>query len=76
MGDKNGWKKEIPDGWVFTMHYDLNGDGSAIFSNKITGERKRIRPGYYLTWDSDNEPFGKAALRRLFELYPHLKAGR
>jgi hypothetical protein len=66
------WKKDIPVGWKYRMSYDLRGDGSAIFTGP-NGERVRVRPSFTLGWNSKSEPFGAAALRRLFEMYPQLK---
>ena len=70
---KKSWKENLPEGWKFRMHYDLNGNGSAIFTGPF-GERKRIKPSPFLYWDSGSESFGEAALRKLFELYPDLKS--
>ena len=66
------WKKDIPDGWKYRMSYDPRGDGSAIFTGP-NGERVRVRASFDLGWNSKTEPFGAAALRRLFELYPQLR---
>lgn len=61
----NSWKKDIPDGWKYSMVYNHRGDGSAVFSHPATGRRHRIGSSFDLGWDAKNEPFGAAALRRL-----------
>lgn len=71
------WRHLIPPGWTFRMSYDHRGDGSALFTVPLGGgvsRTFRIRAGWTVAWNPKIEAFGEAALRRLLELRPELRA--